>query len=68
MLIISRRLGETITIETPAGELIRVAVLGVKGKLAESVAFFEDVFINLRKRSRVFLLIFKFELISLPGI
>ena len=31
MLILTRRVGETIIIETPAGELIQVAVLGVKG-------------------------------------
>ena len=31
MLILTRRPGETIIIETPAGEQITVAVLGVKG-------------------------------------
>jgi len=31
MLILTRRVGETIIIETPAGERIEVAVLGVKG-------------------------------------
>ncbi len=31
MLILTRRIGETIIIETPAGEHIEVAVLGVKG-------------------------------------
>jgi len=31
MLIVARCPGETITIETPAGELFWVAVLGVKG-------------------------------------
>ncbi len=31
MLILTRRPGETIIIETPAGELIQVTVLGVKG-------------------------------------
>jgi len=31
MLILTRRPGETIVIETPAGERIEVAVLGVKG-------------------------------------
>ena len=30
MLILTRRPGETITIETPAGELIEVTVLGIK--------------------------------------
>ncbi len=32
MLILTRRPGETIIIETPAGEQIRVTVLGIKGK------------------------------------
>ena len=31
MLILTRRPGESIIIETPAGELIQVTVLGVKG-------------------------------------
>ena len=31
MLILTRRPGETIIIETPTGEKITVAVLGVKG-------------------------------------
>jgi carbon storage regulator len=31
MLILTRRLGESIIIETPTGELIQVTVLGVKG-------------------------------------
>ena len=31
MLILTRRPGETIIIETPAGERITVVVLGVKG-------------------------------------
>ncbi len=31
MLILTRRPGETITIETPAGERIQVTVLGIKG-------------------------------------
>ena len=31
MLILTRRPGETIIIETPAGERIQVAVLGQKG-------------------------------------
>ena len=31
MLILTRRVGENIVIETPAGERIKVAVLGVKG-------------------------------------
>ena len=31
MLILSRRVGESIIIETPAGERITVAVLGIKG-------------------------------------
>ena len=31
MLILTRRVGESIIIETPAGERIEVAVLGVKG-------------------------------------
>jgi len=31
MLILTRRVGETIIIETPTGERIEVAVLGVKG-------------------------------------
>ena len=31
MLILSRRIGESIIIETPAGERITVTVLGVKG-------------------------------------
>jgi carbon storage regulator len=31
MLILTRRLGESIIIETPAGERIQVTVLGVKG-------------------------------------
>jgi hypothetical protein len=31
MLILTRRVGETIAIETPAGERVEVAVLGVKG-------------------------------------
>ena len=31
MLILTRRVGETIVIETPAGERVEVAVLGVKG-------------------------------------
>ena len=31
MLILIRRVGEAIIIETPASELIRVTVLGVKG-------------------------------------
>jgi carbon storage regulator len=31
MLILTRRVGETLIIETPAGEQITVAVLGVKG-------------------------------------
>ena len=31
MLILTRRVGETIIIEMPAGERIEVAVLGVKG-------------------------------------
>lgn len=31
MLILTRRPGETIIIETPASERITVAVLGVKG-------------------------------------
>ena len=31
MLILTRRVGETIIIETPTGERIDVAVLGVKG-------------------------------------
>ncbi len=31
MLIFTRRPGETITIETPAGERIQVTVLGIKG-------------------------------------
>ncbi len=31
MLMLTRRPGETITIETPAGEQIRVTVLGIKG-------------------------------------
>ena len=31
MLILTRRIGETIIIETPAGERIEVAVLDVKG-------------------------------------
>ena len=32
MLILTRRVGETIIIETLAGERIEVAVLGFKGK------------------------------------
>jgi len=31
MLILTRRIGETIIIETPEGTLITVTVLGVKG-------------------------------------
>ena len=31
MLILTRRVGETLIIMTPAGEHIEVAVLGVKG-------------------------------------
>ena len=31
MLILSRRIGQTIIIETPAGKRIEVDVLGVKG-------------------------------------
>ncbi|MGD8674109.1 MAG: carbon storage regulator [Thiogranum sp.] len=31
MLILTRRVGESLIIETPAGEHIEVAVLGVKG-------------------------------------
>ena len=31
MLILTRRVGETIIIETPAGERIEVVVLGIKG-------------------------------------
>ncbi len=31
MLMLTRRPGENITIETPAGEQIRVTVLGIKG-------------------------------------
>jgi len=31
MLILTRRVGETIIIELPTGELIDVTVLGVKG-------------------------------------
>jgi len=31
MLVLARRPGETIIIETPAGERIEVAVLGIKG-------------------------------------
>ena len=31
MLILTRRVGESIIIETPAGERIQVTVLGVKG-------------------------------------
>ncbi len=31
MLILTRRPGETIIIETPAGERIQVTVLGIKG-------------------------------------
>ena len=31
MLILTRRVGESIIIETPAGERITVTVLGVKG-------------------------------------
>jgi len=31
MLILTRRVGETIIIEMPTGEQIQVAVLGVKG-------------------------------------
>jgi sRNA-binding carbon storage regulator CsrA len=31
MLILTRRPGETIIIELPTGELIQVAVLGMKG-------------------------------------
>ena len=31
MLILTRRVGESIIIETPAGERITVVVLGVKG-------------------------------------
>ncbi|VAW72112.1 Carbon storage regulator, partial [hydrothermal vent metagenome] len=31
MLILTRRPGETITIETPTGERIQVTVLGIKG-------------------------------------
>jgi len=31
MLILTRRPGESIIIETPAGKLIQVTVLGVKG-------------------------------------
>ena len=31
MLILTRRVGETIIIETPAGERIEVTVLAVKG-------------------------------------
>lgn len=31
MLILTRRIGETIVIELPTGEHIEVAVLGVKG-------------------------------------
>ena len=31
MLILTRRVGKTIIIETPAGEHIKVVVLGVKG-------------------------------------
>jgi carbon storage regulator len=31
MLILTRRVGETVIIELPTGEKIQVAVLGVKG-------------------------------------
>jgi carbon storage regulator len=31
MLVITRRPGESIIIETPSGEYIEIAVLGVKG-------------------------------------
>lgn len=31
MLVLTRRIGETLIIETPAGEHIKVTVLGVKG-------------------------------------
>lgn len=31
MLILTRRIGEIIVIETPAGEQIEITVLGVKG-------------------------------------
>jgi len=31
MLILTRRVGETIVIRTPAGDVIQVTVLGVKG-------------------------------------
>jgi len=31
MLILTRRPGETLIIETPAGERIQVTVLGIKG-------------------------------------
>ena len=31
MLILTRRVGETLIIETPAGDRIEVAVLGLKG-------------------------------------
>jgi len=55
MLILTRRIGESLIIETPAGERIEVAVLGVKGNQDWRASGFLETNIGVGAHRQLFL-------------